>query len=217
MDIYAKKGDKVIFLNRNGHDWQPKQAVEIGLVEGNAYTVDHTKVYSCSTDVYLEEFPGVSFNSVMFRDVKTYTEQEYNDMENHYLEQLEVESKVEKVPLPKEIAEAINVCEEAGISKFGIITLMDRVSSLFRDYSKPVLDALTVIRDYAWRNIGGGDRLLNALVNGYTVEEPTVEDKLLARIEGRLIRYNTSSGVPLKTLAAVILHEVREVLAEHRE
>ena len=67
MNIYAKNGDKVRFLNRNGHDWQLKEAAEI-MNEGQIYTVDHTDVHGWSTDLYLQEFPGRNFNSVMFED-----------------------------------------------------------------------------------------------------------------------------------------------------
>ena len=67
MNIYAKNGDKIRFLNRKGHDWQLKEASEL-LKEGEVYTVDHADVHGWSTDVYLQEFPGRSFNSVMFED-----------------------------------------------------------------------------------------------------------------------------------------------------
>ena len=40
------------------------------LTEGEEYTVERTEVSSCHTDVYLEEIPGVAFNSVMFEGVK---------------------------------------------------------------------------------------------------------------------------------------------------
>jgi hypothetical protein len=38
------------------------------------YTVDHTEVHFCHTDVYLEAFPNERFNSVMFED---YTDNEF--------------------------------------------------------------------------------------------------------------------------------------------
>ncbi|MCP1306441.1 hypothetical protein [Paenibacillus tyrfis] len=70
MNIYAQKGDKVVFLNDNGHDWEPEHARKVGLKEGGVYTVECTEVGGCHTDVYLREFPGFGFNSVMFRDLK---------------------------------------------------------------------------------------------------------------------------------------------------
>ncbi|WP_135553291.1 hypothetical protein [Paenibacillus cymbidii] len=79
------------------------------------------------------------------------------------------------VVLPREVAAAIETCRNAYLSAISIVTSMEHVSSLFRDYSTPVLDALTVIKDYAQKVIGGGENLLRALVNGYTVE-PTEEE-----------------------------------------
>ena len=66
MNIYAETGDKVVFSNPNagynGDQEMCKKYLEVGKV----YTVEFTEVYSCSTDVCLEEVPGISFNSVMF-------------------------------------------------------------------------------------------------------------------------------------------------------
>lgn len=68
MNIYARSGDKVVFLNRNGFDSEPKRARECGLVEGEAYTVERTEVGGWHTTVYLQEYPKCGFNSVMFGD-----------------------------------------------------------------------------------------------------------------------------------------------------
>ncbi|MFU1797634.1 hypothetical protein ACM1RC_27470 [Paenibacillus azoreducens] len=70
MNIYAKNGDKVRFLNRNGHDREPAEACDIGLVQDGVYTVERTEVGGWLTDVFLKEFPGRAFNSVMFEDYK---------------------------------------------------------------------------------------------------------------------------------------------------
>lgn len=70
MNIYAARGDKVSFAhpkNGYGHD-QDKAARH--LVKGQTYTIDHTEVHSWHTDVFLQEFPNVSFNSVLFEDAK---------------------------------------------------------------------------------------------------------------------------------------------------
>lgn len=68
MNIYAPRGAKVVFLNQNGYDHDLEHARSCGLVEGHTYTVDRTVVHSWITDVYLQEFPDIPFNSVMFRD-----------------------------------------------------------------------------------------------------------------------------------------------------
>jgi hypothetical protein len=67
MNIYAKEGDKVIFLGSNegvekwGNCDNPNKVLTIG----ETYTVDHTEVHSWHTKVFLKEKPG-AFNSVVF-------------------------------------------------------------------------------------------------------------------------------------------------------
>lgn len=68
MNIYAKKGDKVIYLSENGYD-SDKEYADTILKKGETYTVGKTVVHSWMTDVYLEEFPDHIFNSVMFDDL----------------------------------------------------------------------------------------------------------------------------------------------------
>lgn len=70
MNIYAPRGAKVVFLNQNGYDHDLEYARSCGLVEGHTYTVDRTVVHSWITDVYLQEFPDIPFNSVMFRNAE---------------------------------------------------------------------------------------------------------------------------------------------------
>lgn len=72
MNIYAKEGTKVTPVFKDGkaiggYDSDAKQ-VEKYLKEGEWYTVDHTDIHNWSTDVYLQEFPNTSFNSVCFVD-----------------------------------------------------------------------------------------------------------------------------------------------------
>lgn len=73
MNIYAKKGTKVIPLFENGnitggYDGDKEYASKY-IKEGDVYTVDYTEVGSWHTDVYLEEFEGNCFNSVHFAEV----------------------------------------------------------------------------------------------------------------------------------------------------
>lgn len=68
MNIYAKEGDKVICSTHNaGYDIE-KEKVKKYLVIGQEYTIDCTVVDNWSTDVYLQEFPDIPFNSVFFED-----------------------------------------------------------------------------------------------------------------------------------------------------
>ena len=72
MNIYAKKGCKVIYTgavddqiySHYGSGDDPRGV----LVEKSTYTVDHTVVHSWYTDVILEEFPNLCFNSVVFEE-----------------------------------------------------------------------------------------------------------------------------------------------------
>ncbi len=69
MDIYAEPGTKVRFaFPNNGYDFH-KETAKQHLIEGEIYTVKITDVGSFHTDVYLQEVPGVKFNSVMFENV----------------------------------------------------------------------------------------------------------------------------------------------------
>ena len=68
MDIYAKKGCKVIATNLdNGHKHHAEQANNL-LKKGETYTVERTKVGNWETYVYLKEIPEIGFNSVHFED-----------------------------------------------------------------------------------------------------------------------------------------------------
>lgn len=68
MDIYAKKGHKVVFANPNsGYVGHQKMARKY-LTLGKTYTVEKTAVSPWHTDVYLVEVPGIGFNSVLFED-----------------------------------------------------------------------------------------------------------------------------------------------------
>lgn len=68
MNIYAPKGTKVKYINRNGYDLHREWANKF-LNENQVYTVDFTDVGGWKTYVYLEEVPDKGFNSVMFVEV----------------------------------------------------------------------------------------------------------------------------------------------------
>lgn len=69
MDIYSKPGTPVKFVNPTfGYEYHQETARK-HLKVGNIYTVKETVVDSWHTDVYLEEVPGVPFNSVLFDNI----------------------------------------------------------------------------------------------------------------------------------------------------
>lgn len=71
MDINAPEGTKVkpLFDSdgkiMNGYDHDIEHAMK-HLKQGETYTVDRTEIHSWHTKVYLQEIPGVPFNSVHF-------------------------------------------------------------------------------------------------------------------------------------------------------
>ncbi len=68
MNIYAKKGHKVKCTTfEAGYDSEQKVAKQ-HLEIGKEYTIERTEVNSWYTDVWLQEFPGIRFNSVFFEN-----------------------------------------------------------------------------------------------------------------------------------------------------
>ena len=78
MNIWAIEGHKVKVTENTincGYDYQKEKIKE--LCELNKeYTVNRTEVNSCSTVVYLKEFPGERFNSVNFEDAVEQSEED---------------------------------------------------------------------------------------------------------------------------------------------
>jgi hypothetical protein len=70
MSLDAKKGDKVVYLDRGGYESDREFARLLGLVKGEIYTVDSVDADSFTSDVYLVEVPSRPFNTVMFDDYK---------------------------------------------------------------------------------------------------------------------------------------------------
>lgn len=83
-----------------------------------------------------------------------------------------------KVTLPKEVGEAIENLRDFGFTDYGII-----VESADTTRKGNEIDELRIIRKFTFESEGDGAQIiLQALVNGYEVEE-TPEDKLLAEYE----------------------------------
>ena len=80
MNIYALKGHKVKCAGlESPYHYQTERAQKY-LEIGKEYTIEKTEVHSSSTDVELQEFPGVEFNSTLFEDV---TKQSEEDDQKH--------------------------------------------------------------------------------------------------------------------------------------
>ena len=70
MDIdKAPKGTKLKFTKENPISWGVSADNAKHLILGNVYTVSKTEMHSYHTKVFLEEFPGIPFNSVWFDEV----------------------------------------------------------------------------------------------------------------------------------------------------
>ncbi len=124
-----------------------------------------------------------------------------------------VEPETNKEVLPRATADAIDHIKSGGISSIYEIGRLfcssgNSVAAKGRDELKRICGT----EDHR-------DRLMKALVNGYTVEEPpTVEDKLRERFRRDFDTWDNDGGswdaVPLIEL---LIQSTREVLAEHRE
>ena len=66
MNIYATNGHRVKCSNLTGGYDQTNAKKH--LTVGNVYKIDYTEVGGYNTDVFLQEFPGIRFNSVFFED-----------------------------------------------------------------------------------------------------------------------------------------------------
>ena len=65
MDIRSPAGTRVRYRGAGGYESNVEMANE-WLEVGAVYVVDSTDIGAWRTDVYLKEFPGIGFNSVMF-------------------------------------------------------------------------------------------------------------------------------------------------------
>ena len=63
----------------NGYKYDSEDAKKY-LKIGEIYTVDYTIVHSSTTEVYLEEFPDISFNSVCLIDLDNQKESSEEDI-----------------------------------------------------------------------------------------------------------------------------------------
>ncbi|MCM1215458.1 MAG: hypothetical protein NC548_13175 [Lachnospiraceae bacterium] len=67
---YSEAGSKVVFDPKwmREENYDRRKAEEI-LVKGKVYTISQVDVYGFHTEIYLKEFPGHYFNSVLFQRV----------------------------------------------------------------------------------------------------------------------------------------------------
>ena len=69
--FFAPVGSKVTYLDENGYDRDKEYARDTGLKKGEVYTLSGMEIGGSHATLWLEEFPGKSFNTVMFK-VKPY-------------------------------------------------------------------------------------------------------------------------------------------------
>lgn len=55
-----------VYLDENGYDSDVEYARKCGLIKGSKYTFDGIDIEGWSSTIYLKEFEGKEFNSVMF-------------------------------------------------------------------------------------------------------------------------------------------------------
>lgn len=67
IDIETPESTKVVmWFPFNGYEFDQEQLKKLGIKLGDVFTVDYTVVHSSSTELFLKEFPGKSFNHVHF-------------------------------------------------------------------------------------------------------------------------------------------------------
>ena len=69
MNIHPEKGHRIRFSHPGAGYPMDHELARKWLTVDKVYTVDHTIVHSWLTEVFLEEVPFTSFNSVLFEDV----------------------------------------------------------------------------------------------------------------------------------------------------
>lgn len=70
FDIYNRRPRPIICIRNEDNKWSHADKNSPMLEVGKTYHVEDVDMGSWHTDVYLEEFPGVPFNSVLFEEVK---------------------------------------------------------------------------------------------------------------------------------------------------
>jgi hypothetical protein len=65
----CKQGDKIRFTGEGGYDSDQERGYKY-LTVGEVYTVDIIDIGNWMSDVYLQDFPDIDFNTVMFEVVE---------------------------------------------------------------------------------------------------------------------------------------------------
>lgn len=68
MSITKPYPKNVRFTNSGGYDGEPQAAIAHGLKPEEVYEVSSVEVHSWHSYVYLKNYPGVPFNTVMFEN-----------------------------------------------------------------------------------------------------------------------------------------------------
>lgn len=68
MDIFNSKPRKLLCVSNKNHGWTDSDENAHLLTVGSTYTMIGAEVHRWHTNVLLEEFPGVKFNSSCFEE-----------------------------------------------------------------------------------------------------------------------------------------------------
>lgn len=69
MDIFNSKPRKLKCIRNDSHGMTVHSENHYLLKIGEIYNMTDIEVFRWNTDIYLEEFPGIPFNSVAFEEV----------------------------------------------------------------------------------------------------------------------------------------------------
>jgi hypothetical protein len=68
MSLSTPIGSYVQYMNKNGYD-KDRELANRHLIEGDIYKVTGMDVFGYTSSVYLQDFDGIGFNTVMFKNL----------------------------------------------------------------------------------------------------------------------------------------------------
>ena len=121
MNIYTLPGKIVYSFTHTGGTPEEIKLIKELIEIGKPYTVEKTVVHTWHTEVYLKEFPGISFNSIFFRNLLNQSkleDEQHPDYRNHH--------KASELTAPKKI-DRTNVSQHLLEYQLNLVgkTLMD--------------------------------------------------------------------------------------------
>lgn len=173
----------------------------------------YKNVYSAEEYKQLQELNEAALeqNKILKRQID-----ELQNEKRRLQQEVDDAMNVHKVELPREVAEAIEDLRNADLSGFGIMHFIDHISEVKNHrWHGP----LRVLRKFTFLDTNqytaGCELLMNALVNGYTIEQ-TPSEKLHTKVEELIFNWIGCLDVDeeeVHRLADRIVERAEEILS----